>query len=550
MRKKVVKHFSLKRLFVLGAISFALPAFTAVPVSAAETASTVTLEDIEQKRKNMEDAQKEYDMALADRHAAEDLVENARRARDDAQEQYDICIEKYKKGFSGFLQWVIDTEEDPLKVEDARSTLALLQERGETDEISPLSPRNITRMYFTAQWLDEYADFLEQYEDRGLTATTSHDLMNWTQDTVSFSTEDLYEEYYSPHLELRQLGTFAEDKDGIPVLEHSETEYNRSTGLSMRIDDDEWLLRGHTTLAYIQRIDDTESVIAVGLSTRVNPVTGENLSLDYVNSGGDKEPYTLREYARALRDYYALVDPLPYKAAVDGFDDEKKKKKRELISSEELVSSKLSRLKGAQKDYEEAVAQYNVNTVLPEESAADPVIITTSLTAGDISLHMPNENTSAAIYNTADEMPVYAETRVGNSSSIYASEAVSTGIAAFAETVSIPYMTNYTVSESEPSSEIENKTFNEASPISHITSAKSPEIALSDAEPLNHASTSSKFAYKDTAVEKDNTKKPAEEQNGILMRVLSYIFNGGAIAVIIPAGFRRRKKDQFIGVIL
>ncbi|GEM_PF-5197509 len=510
MRKKEVKHFSFKRFLILGAITFSLPAFTAVPVAASESANTVTIDDIEQKRKVLEQAQKEYDMALAGQHAAEDLVENARRARDDAQEQYDICIEKYKKGFAGFLQWVIDTEEDPLKVEDARSTLALLQESGETDEISPLSPRNITRMFFTAQWLDEYADFLEQYEDRGLTATTSHDLMNWTQDTDRFSPDELYEDYYSPHLELRQLGTFAEDKDGIPVLEHSETEYNRSTGLSMRIDDDEWLLRGHATLAYIQRIDDTGSVI-VGLSTFVNPVTGENLSLDYVNYGDGREPYTLREYARALRDYYALVDPLTSRAALDGFNDDFTNAKKELKGAEELVSSKFSRLKEAQKDYEEAVAQYNSNTTLTEQKAVG---------TEKALLYARTEKASVSLDNTADEMPVYSGEILTETSATDA----------------------YNTSLQETTSDTVDKKVNETSPVSLSSVAENTEIQPEGSGYVQPVSSETTFTYGDILSEKDNSKNTAEEQNSILLRVLSYIFNGGAIAIIIPAGFFRRKE--------
>ena len=466
MRKKVVKHFSLKRLFVLGAISFALPAFTAVPVSAAETASTVTLEDIEQKRKNMEDAQKEYDMALADRHAAEDLVENSRRARDDAQEQYDIIMEKYKKGFAGFLQWVIDTEDDPLKVEDARSTLTLLKESGETDDISPLSPRNITRMYSTAQWLDEYADFLEQYEDRGVTGATSHYTMNYAQ-IYSYSPDPHILDNMPLNIDNCWLGTFAEDRDGVPVWDHSQDKHNTSV-LSVDTTNSLYITFDGSYGSF--RSDITLSV-NVGLSSFVYPDSGENMSFDYVLCGLNL-PYTLREYAQALRDYYALVDPLPYKAAVDGFDDDLTNAKRELISAEDLVTSKFSRLKDAQKDYDEAVARYSANTALPEQTAADPVIL--------------------PAYEIAYEEPVYTE-----------------------------------------------EEFTEAS-----------AMAMDNTSLSETASDATAFTYTNTTSKEENTKKPAEEQNGILMRVLSYIFNGGAIAVIIPAGFRRRKKDQFIGVIL
>ena len=41
-----------------------------------------------------------------------------------------------------------------------------------------------------------------------------------------------------------------------------------------------------------------------------------------------------------------------------------------------------------------------------------------------------------------------------------------------------------------------------------------------------------------------------KEKNGILAEVLSYIFNGGAIAFILPAGFKRRKRNKSTGGIL
>ncbi len=558
MRRKDVKHLSLKQLIVLGAISFSLPAFISVPVSAAEAASTVTLEDIEQKRKNIEDAQRRYDMALAGQHAAEDLVENARRARDDAQEQYDLIMEKYKKGFAGFLQWVIDTEDDPLKVEDAQSTLALLKENGETDEISPASTRNITRMYFTAQWLEEYADFLERYEDMGVNGTTSHLWMYHTQDISNdysdfldqnedsyltgykshrwkYNNEyhdeyELYGEgswrdlassyfwlYYSMNsnnnnissdeagtllampFEERSLGTLAEDQDGVPVLEHSQNEYKRT-------DTDpygNWWGEWFYWPAQGEKSDDGYNYI-IGLCTLADPGSGENLSIDYLYFGDNRMPYTLREYAQALRDYYALVDPLPFKAAWDDFEDDYTNAKKELKGAEDLVSSEFSRLKGAQKDYDEAVALYGVNNALPEQTAADPFVFLTS--------------------EITDEEPMYAGE----------------------ELIEASVMATENTSLSETASDTEDKTYNENATVSvssDLTSAtEKEEIRSAGSGYVQPASAAAAFTYTDTVSEEESTKKPAEEQNGILMRVMSYIFNGGAIAVIIPAGFRRRKK--------
>ncbi len=554
MRKKDVKHISLKRILVLGAITLALPAFTAVPVAAEETLNTVTLDDVEQKRKILEQAQKEYDMALAGKHAAEDLVENARRARDDAKEQYEIIMKKYKKGFAGFLQWVIDTEDDPLKIEDAQSTLALLQESGETDDISPASTRNITRMYFTAQWLEEYADFLGQYEDMGVTGTTSHLWMYHTQD-ISNDYSDFLEQnedsYLTSHkshrwkynneyqneyefflgegswrdvaglyfwfafytedptnnidwketgtfltmpFQERSLGTFAEDWDGVPVLEHSQNEYKRTD-----TDPNGMWWSEYLYWANEGTYKDNGSNLIIGLCTLADPGSGENLSIDYLYEG-DRMPYTLREYAQALRDYYALVDPLPFKAAWDGFEDDYTNSKKELKGAEELVSSALSRLKGAQKDYDEAVALFRVNTSLPEQSAADPVI----LTASEIAVEEP----------------------------VYAGEEFSEAYAMAADNTSL----------SETASETEDEMYNEISPVSPAPATEKEESRSAGSGYAQPASTTTAFTYTDTTSKEESTKKPAEEENSILMRVMSYIFNGGAIAVIIPTGFRRRKK--------
>ena len=558
MIKKVLKHFSLKQLFVLGAISFALPAFTSVPVSAAEAVSTVTLEDIEQKRNVLEEAQRKYDMALAGQHAAEDLVENARRARDDAKEQYDLIMEKYKKGFAGFLQWVIDTEDDPSKVEDARSTLALLQESGETDDISPASTRNITRMYFTAQWLEEYADFLEQYEDMGVTGTTSHLWMYHTQDISNDysdfldQNEDSYLTGHKSHrwiynneyqheyefsldegswrdvaglyfwfafytedptnnidwkeagtfltmpFEERSLGTFAEDRDGVPVLEHSQDEYKRTDTDPYESWWIEYLYRANEG-AY----KDNGLNMIIGLCTLVDPGSGENLSIDYLYEG-DRMPYTLREYAQTLRDYYALVDPLPFKAAWDDFEDDYTNAKKELKGAEDLVSSEFSRLKGAQKDYDEAVALYGVNNALPEQTAADPFVFLTS--------------------EITDEEPMYAGE----------------------ELIEASVMATENTSLSETASDTEDKTYNENATVSvssDLTSAtEKEEIRSAGSGYVHPASTLGAFTYINTVSDEETMKKTEEEQNGIIPQVLSYIFNGGAIAFIIPAGFRRRKK--------
>ncbi len=479
MRKEDIKHFSLKRFLILGAISFTLPAFTAVPV-AAETANTITLEDIEQKRKDLEQAQKEYDMALAGQHAAEDLVENARRARDDAQEQYDIIMEKYKKGFAGFLQWVIDSEDDPLRIEDAKSTLALLQERGETDDISPSSPRNITRMFYTAQWLDEYADFFDQFEARGLTAGTSHYIICWAQNMNKPA--DPYSIFANLpiHAEVRYLGTFAENNDGIPVWKQPQ--------------DDKWI-KGSSIISetsyYDENIPENIPDVCIGFSSFVNPDSGENMSLDIVIKGYGC--YTLREYAQALRDYYALVDPLPSKTALNGFDDDFTNAKKELKDVEDIVSSKYARLKKAQKDYEEAVALLTVNTALPEEAAAGSEILPTSA--------------------ATDGMPMYTGEE-------------------FNETYSTATDNN---SLSETTSDTDDK--------KHNVIADNASASVTEKANTPPVTTAIDLSYVDAVNEDDNTNKNSVKQNGILLQVLSYIFNGGAIAVIIPTGFRRRKKS-------
>jgi len=302
------------------------------------------------------------------------------------------------------------------------------------------------------------------------------------------------------HMDYRSLGTFAEDRDGIPVLEHSQEDYNRSTVLSIDTTDiDRWSIEGSIGVEENISFGDGECLI-IGLASSVDDDSGENMTLDYVcyESEGNACYYTLREYAQALRDYYALVDPLPFKAAWDGFEDDYTNAKKELKGAEELVSSELSRLKGAQKDYEEAVALYGVNNALPEQTSADPFVFLTS--------------------EITDEEPVYTGEEFTEAS------AISTASTSLSETAN---------------THNENATISVTTDFTPVTEKEESRSARSGY--VHPASTLGAFTYINTVSDEETMKKTEEEQNGILPQVLSYIFNGGAIAIIIPAGFFRRK---------
>ena len=126
-------------------------------------------------------------------------------------------------GFAGFLQWVIETEDDPVKTEDARRVLE--EAFAGEQQISADDPANITRMFYIAYWLEELAEFFRSRY--GVEADTSHAAMRLAQsgDNERISAtinEGIYKGFWSVNTDLA-----ATQQAGVPILE----------GLSKRVED-------------------------------------------------------------------------------------------------------------------------------------------------------------------------------------------------------------------------------------------------------------------------------------------------------------------------
>ena len=183
-------------ILAFSAIVAGAPAVTAFAEESAVLADIAETSKLEALRLKKEEAQAAYDAALNDKLLAEDVVENAKRAVNDAQEEYDRVMERYSTGFAGFLRWVMETETDPVKVEDARQVLETSFEDGTV--VDPSDPANLTRMLYMAYWLE---DLSEYFRDKfGLEAGTSHAVMRLSQYSLDEYNEHLekgvYEEVY------------------------------------------------------------------------------------------------------------------------------------------------------------------------------------------------------------------------------------------------------------------------------------------------------------------------------------------------------------------
>ncbi len=481
--KKLIKN--IKKKFLTGCAIALTALFASVPAVDAFAADTVSSEssELEALRIKKEAAQAAYDAALADKLMAEDEVENARIALKDAQDNYEDVRERYATGFTGFLQWVIETEDDPVKAEDARRVLE--EAFAGEQQISADDPANITRMLYMADWLEELAEYFRS--NYGVESDASHAAMRLAQagfgeysgeqayydalfenaddkeafefpdqevlmekayDEVAFENEripatknkGIFKGFWCIHTDLASA-----QQEGMPLLEGLSKQvqdrpyfsygykkirgYDRGDGFLYVIEDGEEMYTGLPiqtdpqmetlpiiTVPYVDYAepciigvkDVNEDYMAeilktgntffkgdVGAGGETNDYslifenhllsvinyskgitignalgvgsTGENESLGVVFNG--KGTYTIAEYASALREYYSMTDPLAAKAYLSSKNDDLDNARRQLAGAEGLLATAYGTLKGAEKEYEEAVAGLAGRSEVPVNAA-------------------------------------------------------------------------------------------------------------------------------------------------------------------------------------
>ena len=536
MKKRFARK-AIKGCFVAAGIivSWAF-LFAATETFAEEMVKTSSF--IDEKKIALNKAQEEYDEALINQQAARDVVVNAERALEDAQEIYDDAMEKYRTGFAGFLQWVINTESDSLKVEDAKLTLEalnydntcringgeyLIHDFMRVESVSSRDITNITRMYNTIPWIEALEDYYGSIE--GCTIRISFEKIYMSMVDIveshvasAMGIEDFYN-IWSEHDEGRshskQLITSRpydhshcevyfsdhysyEEEDEIPAniqieafpdeLFNSKVMYKEEGGGDISGEE------------YVGDYIPTNIILGISAGTFAS---GANFVNWRINDGDrpcvfgergefivEKGTYSLREYIDALKEYYDIVNPENIILAYDQTKKDLEEAQRTYDSMDSLLMSKLARLKDVQREYEEAVALFKTGeSVLSEDE----------------------------LFNEADMQSYPAMEEMLNQKTTY----------------------NKGEGVSEVCPIVEGESHNEPEMAGTLYSGDQIYESKTDV-PLY---TERSYEYSDIVIDKTTDNKQEEKSTAqyILAEVISYIFNGGAIAFIIPMGVKRRK---------
>lgn len=731
-------------ILAFSAIVAGAPAVTAFAEESAVPAETAETSELEALRLKKEEAQAAYDAALNDKLLAEDVVENAKRAVNDAQEEYDKILERYSTGFGGFLRWVIETETDPVKVEDARQVLEASFEDGTIVDLD--DPANLTRMLYMADWLEDLSEYFS--EEYGLEAGTSHAVMRFSQsglgeynehlekgvyeqvydeaiheneglislvkragifkgmwytntdvpvsypyddkwiadcdgfqsDGLDYYTEKLYQtinsnmgvsilghvmdnygsvidgservflistpfvdgltsyeeydyeeesaeyaaeesvqlpvdaqeddvEYYSYVITyygsvLQQEDNISEnsvfyedtatqatnvntpvykdtdfirspeilkeelegimDKLGYPLLFAEQLLYVMDTTEGITVGEAEHIYR------YGLELLDKAKGITIGEAIGTDPVTGANVAMgSFFNGQGT---YTVDEYVRALREYFSIADPSGAKAVLDERNDDLNNARKELAGAEEALLTAYGKLKGAEKEYEEAVAGSAGQAEIPSEEAGaalEAVYAGQVAVAADQADHanVINGSKNTAVTELSSDQYEISTTQ-DSAASAMVSDADPAGISPEAEETGqdvsedgifseqISPESSVVSEQTEPENEaVETYSAAERQPEDTVT-ANVPDkvnrvtVAVDNSEINKADSAAAVTVSEETEENQDISIEKDKQKNGLLAEVLSYIFNGGAIAFILPAGFKRRKRNKSTGGIL
>ena len=351
--------------------------------------------------------------------------------------------------------------------------------------------------------------------------------------------------------------------------------------------------------------------ITIGEALGVNAERGENVVMGAVFNG--EGTYTIDEYVSAIREYCAMTDPLAARSVLAQRNDDFDNASRQLVGAEETLLAAGGRLKGAEKEYEEAVAGL-AGLVAAEETEGEAPVTSVNKSYAVEMIHVDEEADSVNDANLADT-EAFANAK-SLAVSLIADTKASVTEAYGTETIPITETTAY-VSEKNTAGSYVNEQYSTESPITEpVTSsnvnlsAESPVTesvtALSEQSPAwsgntvfdasvnetyspesllaaenmtsandpftsqeahpeqmsikPEASTSETFAQPEiqpvkaadeikteegllqTATDTTSAAESEEQKPHILAEVLSYIFNGGAIAVILPTGFWRKKR--------
>ena len=338
-------------------------------------------------------------------------------------------------------------------------------------------------MYYLANWLDEF-----EKSNKKTSLFTSHtDLIDGIDDVIGAGAGFNKAEHDGGYAFSKEynicaifpLNTYAIYNDtDVPELSFEGNEIP-SEFLSTKMINAEGIEytpeKAALTIGWGSTIGN-ENMLSWEIDDLANP---KNITLPEVELHNSRNTYTLSEYAQVIRDYYALVDPVGAITLLNSKSDDFSNAQQEYDFSAQNTINCLSRLRGSEKEYEEAVALFEEWQTQQEvvESSVEIESEMAQLTEISGVENEPQLNNNTVDTDTESDVAYQAESEVLSSTPIV-TEVISTG----------------EVTEYQDSS-------------------------------------------KETRVE-----APDSKNDGLLAQVLSYIFNGGAIALILPAGLFRKKE--------
>ena len=308
----------------------------------------------------------------------------------------------------------------------------------------------------------------------------------------------------------------------------------------------------------------------IGEALGVDPATGQNFSLGTIYIG--EGTYTIEEYVKAIREYYSITDPVAAKSVLENKNDDLDKAGKDLAGAEESLLTAYGRLKGAENEYEEAVAGFAGQTENPTEEAGAALEVVhavqeavaaeqadhanvlngsqntaaTELSSDEYEISTTQDSAAAAVVSYADPAGISPEAEATGqdvSADATFSEQISPESSVVSEQMEPENeaVDTYSAAERQPEETVTANVPDEAKQVTRVVDNSEIKEAVSETAVTVSEETEEN---QDISIEKDKQK------NGLLAEVLSYIFNGGAIAFILPAGFKRRKRNKSTGGIL
>ena len=315
---------------------------------------------------------------------------------------------------------------------------------------------------------------------------------------------------------------------------------------------------------------DLAKGITIGEAFGVDRYNGNNFNVGSVFNG--EGTYTIDEYVRALREYYSIIDPAFAKAVLDVRNDDMDAADKQLAGAEEALQMAYGKLKGSEKEYEEAVAGFAGHTEIPSEEAGAALEVTyagqwavaaeqadqanvingsqntavTELSSDQYEISTTQDSAAAATVSDADPAgisPEAEETGQDVSEDGIFSEQISPESSVVSEQTEPENEAVETYSAAEMQQE-DTVSINAPEEVKQVTGA------AVNSEIIEAVSAAAVTGSKGTGESEEISAKKDKQKNGLLAEVISYIFNGGAIAFILPAGFKRRKRNKSMGGIL